>query len=62
MNNLNLLENLKLELEFKRQKLNELVLSENDKELILKVSMELDNIINLYYLENIRYIQKVKIL
>lgn len=52
MNNLNLLKNLKLELEFKRQKLNKLVLSENDKELILKASMELDNIINLYYLEN----------
>lgn len=49
MNNSNLLENLKVEIEFKRKKLNKLVLRENDNELILKLSMELDNIINLYY-------------
>lgn len=46
------------EIEIKRIKLNKLVLTESDIDLILKLSMELDDLLNLYYLENIRYIQE----
>lgn len=43
------LENIKKEIERKQEGLNKLVISETNKNKILKLSMELDNIINLYY-------------
>lgn len=49
MYNKNTLEIINEEIEIKRGKLNELVLMENSNDLVLELSMELDNIINLYY-------------
>ncbi|OLS01969.1 aspartyl-phosphate phosphatase Spo0E family protein [Tissierella creatinophila] len=43
------------EIEVKREELNELVLIKSDKDLILKLSVELDGLLNLYYLENIQH-------
>lgn len=44
-----LLDELKKEIKSKQEELNELVISERNKSKILISSMELDNIINLYY-------------
>lgn len=43
------LENIKKEIERRQQELNELIISEINKNKILQFSMELDNVINLYY-------------
>jgi hypothetical protein len=49
MNNGYSLKELKIEIEDKRRKLNELVVSSIDKDEVLKFSIELDRLIGKYY-------------
>lgn len=49
MNKLDLLEQVRKEIECKREGLNKLVINEMDKGKVLIFSMELDNLINGYY-------------
>lgn len=49
MNKLGSLEQLRKEIECKREKLNNLIITETDKNKLLILSIELDDVINQYY-------------
>jgi hypothetical protein len=50
MKDANMLEKIKEDIEIRREKLNCLVLVEDSNESILNLSMEIDNLINMYYI------------
>ncbi len=48
MDKLNLLDQLKIDIEFKREKLYEVILKDKNTDLALKISTELDDIVTSY--------------